>query len=110
MTEREDLLASIASTIKDYRIGEIAEPTPTHVDRWICQFEPAVQVPMLRELNNVFQRTYVSQPTICRFLAGVVDRFSFEFWQSAHILSIQKKGESQAEIRELFGEILKGTI
>jgi hypothetical protein len=33
MAERDDLLASIASTIRDYRAGEIAEPTPEHVDR-----------------------------------------------------------------------------
>ena len=31
MTERRNLLASITNTIKDYRAGEIAEPTPDHM-------------------------------------------------------------------------------
>lgn len=107
MTERENLLASIASTIKDYRAGEIALPTPAHVDRWISQFDPEVQVPMLRELDYVFQRTYVSHPAMRQFLADVADEFPCEFWRSAHILSIQKNGMSQAEIRKIFSEILK---
>jgi len=39
MSERSDLLKSIANTIKDYRAGEIAEATPEHVDRWVKQFD-----------------------------------------------------------------------
>ncbi len=106
-TERNNLLASIAGTIKDYRAGEIAEPTPAHVDRWISQFDDVVQIPMLRELDSVFKRTYVSMPRMQQFLAGVADSFPCEFWQAAHILSIQQNGGSQAEIRELFGHVLR---
>ena len=39
LTERRNLLTSITNTIKDYRAGEIPEPTPDHVDQWINQFE-----------------------------------------------------------------------
>ena len=35
MTKRNRLLESIAGTIADYRAGEIAVPTPQHVERWI---------------------------------------------------------------------------
>ena len=108
MAERKNLLASIASTIKDYRAGEIPEPTQDHVDQWIDQFDPEVQIPMLRELDYVFRQMYVSQSAMRQFLTDdVAGRFPCEFWQSTHILSIQKKGKSQSEIRELFGEILK---
>ena len=102
MAERDDLLASIASTIKDYRAGEIAEPTPEHVDRWISQFGADVQIPMLRELDYVFKRCYVSKPSLQRMLGEIVSAFPREFWQSANILDTQENGKSQHEIREMF--------
>ena len=37
MSERDDLLVSVASEIKTYRKGELPEPTLEHVDRWECQ-------------------------------------------------------------------------
>ncbi len=107
MTERDDLLASIADTIKDYRAGEILERTPAHVDRWIQQFSDDVQIPMLRELDYVFRRTYVSQSRTAELLAGIANRFPCTFWQAAHILDIQQGGRSQSEIRELFLPILQ---
>ena len=46
MSERDDLLVSVANEIKTYRKGELPEPTPEHVDRWLRQFTPAqVAVP-----------------------------------------------------------------
>ena len=107
MEERDDLLASIAQTIRDYREGEIPEPTPGHVDRWIRQFDADVQVPMLRELDRVFKRTYVSRVMALELFGQVVDHFPCEFWRMAHILDIQEQGSSQSEIRELVGTLLK---
>ena len=107
MTERDDLLASIANTIKDYRAGEIPEPTPDHVDRWIRQFDGEVQVPMLRELDFVFRRIYVSKVRVQRAFSRFVDRFPCTFWRAVHILNIQQNGTSQAEIRNMVGDILK---
>ena len=107
MLERDDLLASIAHTIRDYRAGEIPEPTPEHVDRWIRQFDGDVQVPMLRELDYVFKRTYVPKSKALELFGKVVANFSCDFWRASHILSIQENGNSQAEIRELVGRILK---
>ena len=113
MTEREDLLASIANTIKDYRAGEIPEPTPSHVDRWISQFSDDVQVPMLRELDYVFKQTYFSKAEVERRLRALVNQPPDRsvqppcaFWERAHIFSIQRNGESQAALRGLFGGIL----
>ena len=107
MAEHDDLLESIADTIKDYRAGEIPEPTPTHVDRWIRQFDADVQVPMLRELDYVFKRTYVSKAKAQQLFNVVVDHYPCDFWRSAHLLSVQEHGSSQAEIRELVGLVLK---
>ena len=107
MTERRNLLASITNTIKDYRAGEIPEPTPNHVDQWINQFDENVQLPMLRELDHIFKLTYVSKDKALQLLRQIAGNFSRDFWQEAHILNIQKNGRSQFEIRELFLPILK---
>ena len=113
MTEREDRLASIASTIRDYRAGEIAEPTPEHVDRWIRQFGDDVQMPMLRELDYVFKRTYQAKDKVISLLHTLVTRppnrsirSLGSFWRRAQILDIQKDGESQSVMRSLFGGAL----
>ena len=106
MAERENLLASIANTIKDYRAGEIAEPTPEHVDRWIKQFGDDVQVPMLRELEYVLKRTYVSRDQAQRLFAKIARSFPRDFWKTAHILDIQQNGSSQTEMRRLLMPIL----
>ena len=113
MAERENLLASIANTIKDYRAGEIAEPTPEHVDRWIRQFGDDVQVPMLRELEYVFKRTYYSRDRVLGLLRTLVNyppnrsaNAPCSFWQRAEIPGMQQVGESQSVIRNLFGGAL----
>lgn len=105
--EHSDLLDSIAGTIKDYRAGEIAARTPNHVNRWIQQFGATVQVPILRELDYVLQRTYVSRHKAERLLAKIADAFPRDFWRAAHILNIQQNGSSQAEMCELLLPILR---
>ena len=112
MNERRELLASIAGTIRDYRAGDLPAPTPEHVDRWIRQFRADVQLAMLREMDHVFRRTYFSQAHVRTFFAGVVHNRGLsgeqprDFWQAAHLLDIQKDGNSQAEVRTLFSEEL----
>ena len=113
MSERSDRLASIAGTIKDYRAGEIAQPTPDHVDRWIRQFDEASQIPLLREIDHVFKNAYFSKADVLRFFARQINHKKLagdepcDFWRAAHLLDIQQHGHSQTEIRELFGEALK---
>lgn len=107
MTERMDLLASITNTIRDYRSGEIPEPTPDHVDRWISQFDENVQLPMLCELDHVFKFTYISRDKTLQLLRQIAKNFSCDFWREAHILNIQRNGKSQFEIRKLFHQILR---
>ena len=107
MSERNDLLVSVAGTIKDYRAGEIAEPTPEHVDRWISQFSRDAQVPVLRELDYVFKRTYISKAKMQRWLEKIAADSPCEFWKGAHLLNIQKDGSSQREMCDLFVSILR---
>jgi hypothetical protein len=113
MSERSDLLASIASRIKDYRTGEIEKPTPAHVDRWVRQFDEEVQVPLLRELDHVFKETYLTRDWVSRFLSKLVKNKKLAgedpcgFWARARFLRIQQNGHSQKEMLELFDETLE---
>lgn len=113
MSERTDLLSFVADTIKDYRAGELPQPTAVHVSRWINQFDAAVQIPMLREMAHVLKQTYFTKSTVSEFFAHQITHKEIagdkpcDFWRAAHILDIQEHGHSQTEIRELFGEALK---
>lgn len=112
MSERDDLLASIAHTVRDYRSGKVASPTPAHVDRWIGQFDVAVQLPMLREMDHVLQRTYFSLERVTAFLRVLIQTEKLvgtdpcAFWRDVHFLDIQGGGNSQTEMLALFNELL----
>lgn len=113
MTEHSKLLASIANTIKDYRAGEIAQPIPDHVDRWIRQFDQDVRVSLLRELDHVLKKTYFSKSNVGEFFSHQINHKKLagvapcDFWRAAHLLDIQHHGKSQSDIRELFCEALR---
>lgn len=115
MSEHTGLLASIADTIKDYRAGELPTPTPDHVERWINQFDGAVRLRMLREMNHVLKQTYFSKSVVREFFAKQIHHKRLAgdepcaFWRSADLLDIQAQGESQTELRELFmGALAEG--
>lgn len=118
MAERDDLLASIAATTADYREGDLAAPTPEHVERWVNQFDADVQLPILREMDYVLPRTYFSKKEIEKELADHVrvigengkdldDAAAIAFWRGTRILNIQKRGRSQADINEIFAAALR---
>lgn len=112
MKTRAELLTSIATTIQDYRAGEIPQPTPAHVDRWVKQFGAEVQLPLLAELDHVLDKTYFSREVVSGFFAHQIQQKKIAgdnpcaFWQRANFLNIQAHGQSQTEILGLFGEAL----
>lgn len=113
MTERNNLLTSIADTIEDYRAGEVHQPTSEHVDRWISQFDADVQLPMLREMDHVLTRTYFSLTRVTEYLRALIQAEELVgddpcvFWRRVNFLNIQKGGNSQAEMLGLFDELLQ---
>lgn len=115
MSERNSLLESIADTIKDYRKGEILEPTPDHIDRWVKQFDSAVQAPILREMDHALKITYFPFEKVIRFLKGVLKTEDLvgsdpsAFWSSVEILDIQGGGNSQRAMLTIFGQLLEQT-
>lgn len=110
---RQDLLNSIATTIQDYRAGDIEKPTAAHVDRWVKQFADGVQVALLREMDHVLKRTYFSLERVTAFLRELigteklVGKDPCAFWRSVNFLEIQGGGNSQREMLALFSEVLK---
>ena len=113
MSSREELLESVAETIKDYRQGELATPTKEHVDKWVKQFDEGTQVPILEEMNHVLKKTYFSRERMIAFLRGVLKAERLvkgnprAFWSDVEFITIQKKGESQKEMLALFGSLLE---
>lgn len=113
MGERDDLLASVADTIKAYREGELPEPTPEHVDRWLHQFTPAQQLPFLREFEHVIKECFITRKSVKGFLRRLVTNDDLAgsnvsaYWSSANFLSIQQKGQSQKEMLKLFAKCLE---
>ena len=109
ISERHSLLASIASTIRTYRQGELPEPTPEHVDRWASQFSAADQVLFLSEFDHVIKQTFLTKTMVQTFLDGLVKNSELvgtnpiTFWKKANFLRIQKAGRSQNEMLDLFG-------
>ncbi|MCI5129126.1 MAG: hypothetical protein D3907_11640 [Candidatus Electrothrix sp. AUS3] len=112
MSEKDDLLASVADTIKTYRTDELAQPTPEHVERWLSQFTPANQLPFLREFDHVLKQTFITKDNVEEFLQGLVTNEKLSgnnpatYWQSAHFLNIQQNGQSQKEMLKLFANCL----
>ena len=114
-SRRAELVRSIASTIADYRQGEIATPDADHVDRWTTQFDAAVQEPMLDELDHVLKKTYVTRANVEQFLGAVLKAKGLaggdpcNFWKKANFLNIQCGGNSQREMLAMFGTVLQRT-
>ena len=113
MTERNRLLASIATTIVDYKRNSIPSPTPEHVDQWVSQFQENSQLPILREMDHVLKETYFSRKKTKRFLRTVfrtkelVGNDPCGFWNGVKFLDIQEAGRSQKEMLALFSKILE---
>ncbi len=113
MSERTDLLASVANTIKTYRKGEIPEPTPEHVGCWLEQFTPAAQLPFLREFDYVMKESFLARNRIENFLdeliknPKIVGSHPDLYWSLVNFLDIQKNGNSQAEMLSIFAKKIK---
>jgi len=116
MSERDDLLGSIAQTIKTYRKGEIEEPSAGHVERWVSQFTPKNQLPFLREFNHVIGKTFLTQEIADGFIQALMTNASLAgtdpraFWSKANLLNIQQDGQSQKEMVKVYTRILFKTF
>jgi hypothetical protein len=113
MSEREELLVSVANVISTYRNTDLNKPTPEHVDRWLRQFTPDQQLPFLREFDYVIKKTFIARNDMQDFLCNLVIHQNLvgdnptTYWSSANFLSIQRNGQSQNEMLKLFSICLR---
>lgn len=113
MARRPKLLSSIANTIADYRQDEIPAPDAQHVDKWVKQFDEAVQEPILAELDYVLKKTYVTRASVGQFLTNMLTAQKLvgddpcNFWKEANFLNIQDRGNSQREMLAMFETVLQ---
>ncbi|ACC72524.1 hypothetical protein PPMP20_26845 [Paraburkholderia phymatum] len=112
---RDQLIASIATRIADYRRGEIAAPTPEHVERWVNQF-PNQQDEILAELDHVLGRTYITETSfrawIAHFVAdaNILGPAPADFWAGAQLLANQGGGGSQRHLIQVIRETINATF
>lgn len=112
MSQRNYHLASIAQTIQDYRNCSLPQPIIDHVDRWVQQFDAAVQLPILQEIDHVLRNIYFSKEKVSQFISRAISTQKLtgndanQFWRNANFLDIQGGGDSQSDMLALFSEQL----
>jgi hypothetical protein len=108
---RDQLLNSISDTISDYRKDEISIDSD-HVNKWVCQFNGNVQLPILQEMTHVLKKTYFSLNTTKSFLERIFNSSKLvgsdpcAFWRRANLLDLQQNGNSQREMLALLNKII----
>ena len=87
-------MQDIASTIVDYRKGEISPPDVEHVNRWISQFAADVRDPILQEVNHVLKRcNAIQRERLSGRSSGhkeLTGGKRKKFWTEANILKISE--------------------
>jgi hypothetical protein len=115
MPTLQQLLASVAAFIADYRQDEIAPPDARHVERWIVQFDEPVRRPMLAELLHVLTRTYASRAVVKDFLRRALQSPTLvgsdlrAFRRSTGLLALQRAGSGQSEMLAILRSLLGTT-
>lgn len=113
-TPYQPLLQSIATTVADYREGEIAPIDPDHVDRWIRQFDEDDRLVILSEMDRILQRHYLSRQKVIQLLKDLLDTKELfgdhpdQVIKTSHFLNIQGGGQSQRQMLELLNELTIG--
>ena len=110
---RARVLASIVSRIHDYREGDIDPIDTDHINHWVSQFDEAVQVPILTELDHVFSKAYIPRSAFANFFADVVANAAIVgedpcgFWVRCRFFNQQRRGASQKVLLEMFNSALQ---
>ncbi|MDJ0846472.1 phosphoribosyltransferase-like protein [Crocosphaera sp.] len=111
--QRQNLLYSIANTIKDYRRGEIEAITRHHVNKWVNQFELDDQLIILSEMDHILKKRYLSKIKIQDILRKALTSKKIfgddtsQIVTNLEFLDIQRKGNSQRHLLELANNIIQ---
>jgi hypothetical protein len=108
----EEIAYRIASIIGDYENNEM---TVEHVLRWVEQFEKTDREFILKELEGIFLKCYLSKEQCLKFLKEYIEYLSSyfkydrvaEFLNDTQFLDLQKEEKSQHELLALMDRILQ---
>lgn len=116
MPDFRENLAAIAALMSDYRAGDIAKPTPKHVEKWVGQFPNDLWEPLAAEMAHVLGHTYLSHANVVAFLRRLLTHAKLcgddpaAFWRDACILDIQGGGRSQHEMLLMLDGLMQKTF
>lgn len=104
----EELCRSIANIIANYRNDEFGIYDETHVQRWIEQFDVDEREIVLKETNRILKRNFISKYSFEQLAESIISSESVYgddkdlYWNNVSVLNIQRKGNSQQELNDIF--------
>lgn len=117
----EELITSIATQLKDYREEESTRlfgvdytVSDNRIRLWINQFDESVRIPILTELNNIFDKRYASKEGVKDFLKGGIEFLAkylnynsvLDFLDNSTFLHLQPDNKSQSILLNLLRDVL----
>jgi len=116
MAAREGLITELLETIGDYRKGKIKPIDYAHVEKWINQFEPEKQLPLLSEIVHILKKTYFSKKRIEDIFLQLINHSKFagpdpaKYWSTVSLLDIQEGGNSQHEFVGILSNLITSKL
>lgn len=112
----EELAASIASTVADYRESEVDRITTEHVLTWAQQFDSRDVLAVLRETDAILKKRYFSRDDGEHFLRKVIEKFAAKYAEGSvarlvgetAFLDLQEGGKSQGAMLEMLDTVMSG--
>ncbi|ENT6810372.1 hypothetical protein ACFD7O_004459 [Vibrio vulnificus] len=104
----DELCRSIASVIANYRNGEFGDYDEAHVRRWVEQFDVDERRIVLKETNRIIKRNFISRLSFDNLVDAIISSKSVygenkdDYWNSVSLLDIQRRGNSQKELNDIF--------
>jgi len=113
----KELIEEIQIILSDYRQDENDESVRITTDNildWINQFDPAIQLQILTELKNIFDKRYLSKNRVKRFLEITIEKLTkdfkytdpLDFLNNCNFLNLQSTGKSQDVMLSLLNEVI----
>ena len=104
----EELCLSIANVISNYRNGEFGKYDEAHVWRWVEQFDIDERRIVLKETNRILKKNFISRDSFDKLVDAIIASPTVygdnkdDYWSSVSLLDIQRRGNSQKELNDIF--------